>query len=409
MIARKISLISGVYLFVFVFAHLLNHSLGLISVQAMHDAQSWLLAPWNTDIGGWLLSASLLIHFFLGMRALYRRNTLRLSQFDWFQLLLGLSIPVLMLPHIITASLLPTIGDMHLTYEGVLKLMWITNPWLGLQQVLGLLVVWLHGCMGLFIWLRMQSWWGRVALLVYPTVVLLPTLALLGFVEAGKSVIADHANGSESSYSSSYSGGSYTDSGYGDYSSTDDYSNNSSGGYGYGNDDASGYGTDSAAADKYYFSADIDSALEKWISYSLLGYFAVLVLTLLARQIRVSGRGAMVAVHFEGEPVVHNRAGMTVLEISRMNDIGHASLCGGKGRCGTCQVRVLDGAGHLTSMTDIERTKLRQIGAQDDIRLACQARVQGGDIRLQHVLPGYVQAQDMPVAQPVSAAGGEQG
>ena len=59
MIARKLSLISGVYLFVFVFAHLLNHSLGLISVQAMHEAQSWLLAPWNNDIGGGLLSASL--------------------------------------------------------------------------------------------------------------------------------------------------------------------------------------------------------------------------------------------------------------------------------------------------------------------------------------------------------------
>ncbi len=414
MIARKISLISGVYLFVFVFAHLLNHSLGLISVQAMHEAQSWLLAPWNNDVGGTLLSASFLIHFLLGMRALYRRNTLQLSQFDWFQLLLGLSIPLLMLPHIVTASLLPQIADMHLQYERVLKLMWITDPWLGLQQVLGLLAVWLHGCMGLFIWLRMQSWWSKVALLVYPTVVLLPTLALLGFVEAGKSVIADQAQQTESGYSTSYSGssrpsGTYSDNADRDYSSSDSDSAGSSvnngSAYEYGDDGDSGEA--SADGAQFFFSKEVDPTLMKAVSYSLLGYVAILLLTLLARHIRISGRRAMAMVHFEGESAVQSRAGVTVLEISRMHDIGHASLCGGKGRCGTCQVRVLEGADHLADMTPVERDKLQQIGAADDIRLACQARVQGGDIWLAQVLPGYVQARDMPSAQRTSAATGE--
>ena len=122
----------------------------------MDEARRWIIAPWSNTIGGGLLGLCLLFHIALGLRALYWRNTLRMSQFDAFQLLLGLSIPVLLFPHIITMAMV----DQNLGYQQVLSLFWIQSPVLGLRQVIGLMVVWLHSCMGLFIWMRLQSWWG---------------------------------------------------------------------------------------------------------------------------------------------------------------------------------------------------------------------------------------------------------
>ena len=170
MIARRISLFTGLYLFAFVFVHLINLALGLDSVHLMDQSRGWLLSPWTNPIGGSLLAICLVVHICLGMRSLYRRNTLRLNAFDAFQLLLGLSVPLLLFPHMITLAMVPELTGQHATYEQVLAHFWIDNPWLGLRQVVGLMAVWLHSCMGLFIWMRLQEWWSRVSLFVYPTI-----------------------------------------------------------------------------------------------------------------------------------------------------------------------------------------------------------------------------------------------
>ena len=36
----------------------------------------------------------------------------------------------------------------------------------------------------------------------------------------------------------------------------------------------------------------------------------------------------------------NGRYGLSVLEISRLNDVPHAHVCSGRGRCGTCRVRI---------------------------------------------------------------------
>lgn len=68
------------------------------------------------------------------------------------------------------------------------------DPGSGLQQVVVTVIAWIHGCMGLVIWLRIQNWWPRIAGIVYPLVVAIPLLALLGMVEAGKEVIELNKN-----------------------------------------------------------------------------------------------------------------------------------------------------------------------------------------------------------------------
>ena len=73
---HRVRLVTGLVLFVYVTSHLLNHSLGLVSYQAMEEGRLWFLAAWRNPVGTTMLYASLLIHFVLGFWALYRPRRL---------------------------------------------------------------------------------------------------------------------------------------------------------------------------------------------------------------------------------------------------------------------------------------------------------------------------------------------
>ena len=55
------------------------------------------------------------------------------------------------------------------------------------------IVVWTHACMGLHFWLRLKRWYRRRFLLLFALAILIPTLAIAGFVTAGKSISAERA------------------------------------------------------------------------------------------------------------------------------------------------------------------------------------------------------------------------
>src|SRR5215469_18188160 len=66
--------------------------------------------------------------------------------------------------------------------------------------------------------------------------------------------------------------------------------------------------------------------------------------------------------------------GWTVLEASRAASIPHASVCGGRGRCSTCRIRVAGDPMALPAPSPQEERVLRRIGAPPPVRLACQLR-----------------------------------
>src|SRR3954462_186950 len=71
-------------------------------------------------------------------------------------------------------------------------------------------------------------------------------------------------------------------------------------------------------------------------------------------------------------------AGATLLEMSRAAGIPHASVCGGRGRCTTCRVLVLEGGDRLLSPNPTEAAALHRIAAPPGVRLACQTRPSHG-------------------------------
>ncbi|MCP4899553.1 MAG: (2Fe-2S)-binding protein [bacterium] len=54
-----------------------------------------------------------------------------------------------------------------------------------------------------------------------------------------------------------------------------------------------------------------------------------------------------------------------------------AQSCDGVTLCGFCRVRVLEGDENLTPQGDEEKKIQRSLGAGDDERLACCARIEG--------------------------------
>ena len=86
------------------------------------------------------------------------------------------------------------------------------------------------------------------------------------------------------------------------------------------------------------------------------------------------------------------RVGMSVLEVSRANHIPHASICGGRARCGTCRIIVAAKA-DLDSPAEAELATLHRVKAPADARLACQAHLLGRPVSVQRVYPAFVDAE----------------
>ena len=55
-----------------------------------------------------------------------------------------------------------------------------------------------------------------------------------------------------------------------------------------------------------------------------------------------------------------------------------AHLCGGRGRCSTCRIRIIEGLDALTSRTELEAAMAERLDFPDEVRLACQTGADGG-------------------------------
>ena len=119
------------------------------------------------------------------------------------------------------------------------------------------------------------------------------------------------------------------------------------------------------------------------------GMGIMILLLLLARIVRnrMSERVDHVSVEYLDGPTVRQPVGATLLEISRQHDIGHASVCGGRGRCSTCRVRIIEAdKTSIETPSETEEKVLQRVGAGGDVRLACQL-VPHGHLKVARLLP----------------------
>src|SRR5690606_23643483 len=96
---------------------------------------------------------------------------------------------------------------------------------------------------------------------------------------------------------------------------------------------------------------------------------------------------------YRDDRIIDIPPGATVLEAIRGAGIPHAAVCGGRGRCSTCRVRVGRGAEHLPPPGPDELRVLDRIGRPPQVRLACQIRPVA-DLEVTPLLPPTATARD---------------
>jgi adenylate cyclase len=347
---RQIRLACGLVLFTYLVSHFLNHALGNISMDALADGVYYHTVFWQFLPVAITFYTAALLHAGLGIWALYQRRQFRWRAIEPLQLVLGLSIPALIIAHIAGVRLGQTLFGHEKFYPQVLYAQWVAWPYRILQMYAVLLIAWIHGCIGLYFWLRMRNFYERAAPFLLAAAVLIPTLAMLGIYQGGRSVIAD----SESAE----------------------------------------WRAENLGPQQVGTAAE-QKVLDSIVDDFLIGYLGLLGLVLAARGVRAIAerRGGMINLSYGNGRTIRVPRGLSVLEASLRYNVPHASVCGGRARCSTCRIRVIGDCSTLPKPSPREAFVLDRVGVSDpSIRLACQLRPESDLSFFQLFMPHAISA-----------------
>lgn len=353
-VRRLTMIVTGLLLYTFILCHLGNLMLAFHSIEMMDRWRPTLTAIWGGPVLRELPVASITIHFTLALWSIYRRNTLRVPNYDAAQLVAGALIIPLLAPHVTGVIAAQAIG-VKVGYGYLMPYFWVSAPQEGLRQVLMLVVIWIHGSIGVYTFLRARDQNGRVIWLFYPLVVAVPVAALLGYVEGGRHILAPENGGITAAL-----------------------------------ERAQAMVVRPVSPERV---AEVLSNMT--IANRILGWgaLALIALALLARWLRVRGLGDRVAAvaFLDGRPArFEAETGLTLLEMARVHDVPHANICRGRGRCGTCRVRVLRADSPLSPPDKLEANTLKHWNAPPDVRLACQIAPGAGVLEVERLVsPDY--------------------
>jgi len=91
-------------------------------------------------------------------------------------------------------------------------------------------------------------------------------------------------------------------------------------------------------------------------------------------------------IEFMNEGVISIGSEESILDAALRQAIPLFHVCGGKAKCSTCRVLVLDGDSNLEPMTVDESRLKDKVGFPSQVRLACQARAHGGRVKLRRII-----------------------
>lgn len=328
----RIRIVSGLVLMLYVTLHLLNIASVLVSPDFAEAFQNVRLTVTRSAAGGIVIGLAMVLHLVLSLAKLVRQRSLRMPFVDYLQIGFGLAIPLLLSSHMIYAGVAHQMFGVNTQIGYVTTLIWgRSDGWL---QATLVVIVWTHGCIGMHMWLKGTAWWRRNLGWMVALGVMIPTLALLGYVTAARAIsglLYDERAELLAKRVWNWPGPA-----------------------------------------EFSQLARIDTRTDQII----LAALAVLLLVVLGRQVVAALRKPIRVTYVDG-PSVRAPRGQTVLETSRSAGVPHTSLCGGRGRCTTCRVVLEDGHDNVPPPSDAETRSLAAVGASGNARLACQMRPTG--------------------------------
>jgi adenylate cyclase len=330
---RQIRLACGLVLFAYLVSHFLNHALGNISLDALAIGVHYHTLFWQFPPVGMVFYAAALVHAGLGIWALYQRRQFSWKAMEPLQLLLGLSIPALVIAHLAGVRLGHALFGMQKLYPQVFYADWVAAPSKMWMLFALLVIAWIHGCIGLYFWLRMKAFFKRAAPFLLAAAVLVPTLAMLGLYQGGRSIVRESAS--------------------------------------------AGWKAENFSQRNVGTPAE-QGILDRIVDYFLIGYLGLIGFALAARGARALNerRSGMISLSYGNGRTIRVPKGLSVLEASLRHRVPHASVCGGRARCSTCRIRVIGDCASLPAPSQREAFVLDRVGTHSDpaIRLACQLR-----------------------------------
>lgn len=326
---RRARMYSGLVIFLYVTVHLVNHSMGLISLEVMEGLRQRVSAFNRNIVVSLTLYGALLVHTLLGFHHLLTRRSFKMSAKDWTQLVTSFALPLVLLPHMFASGYTPRFKDAQTSYKVVLDGMLED----GGIYFMGLFVifVWVHGIIGITSMIKFHPVYQKYKNAFLVVSWLLPILAVLGAVTASKELATDIEN-------------------------------------------------NKIIMEQVYAEANIGKELEAELMQTgdmlMVNYlFILLGVTLFVfvlHQVRKAFR--KIKITYPNGKEVRVAKGTSILEASREHRIGHVSMCGGRGRCSTCRVRVMSDIETLPPRNGIESLVAERLSLQDNVRLACQLR-----------------------------------
>ena len=330
--AARIRIGSGLILMLYVTLHLLNVASVLILPEFANAFQDARLALTRSDAGEAVVGLALLAHLVLALYKIIARRSLRMSATDAIQIVFGVTIPLILASHVIYTHIAAEALGVETRLGYLTTLIWNTAD--GWMQIVLMAITWIHGVIGLHMWLRMTAWWQRSMPWLLAVAVLIPTVATLGFVSAGR-LLTEVLQDPE---------------------------------------------TRAMAFEAWNFpdrqGFDLLAAIDDRADQVMWVALAVLIAAVALRQIVAAVRKPVRITYVDG-PSVRAARGQTILETSRASGVDHTALCGGRGRCTTCRVIVEDGLDDLPPPSTAEAHTLAAVGAPPNARLACQVRPTG--------------------------------
>jgi adenylate cyclase len=327
---NNLRLTSALVLLSFVICHLLAHCFLIVSFDVANVAFDVTMTAWQTRAGTALLLAAFFVHYGNALWSIYVRQSLRLPPWLWAQAGLGLSIPLLILTHVMGTGVADNTMDVVGSYQSVLIAHWVAAPWRAILQSVAVLTIWTHAYIGIHFWLRPKRGYAQWRPYLFIFALLLPAFALAGYVAAGNEMVR-------------------------------------------------------ASRDPTFIPQVLREAhitpqtaaeVTWWAELGIGAHLLMIGLAFGGRELRLwrqRSRKLPQLTHAAGQ-VMPILSGASVLETLRQRGVPHASLCGGRARCTTCRVLVTKGVEALAPPAGLEAAALARIGATPGMRLACQLR-----------------------------------
>src|SRR5258705_4755285 len=284
-------------LFGYLYSRFINHALGNISLDALATGVRYHTAFWKSLPITTVFYAAAAAHAGLGLWALSRRRQFHWKAIEPIQLVLGLSIPALIITHLAGVRFDDALFQHQKLYPQVFYSYWIIWPYKMWLMFIVLIVSWVHGCIGLYFWLRMKRCFKAAAPFLLAAAVLIPTLAMLGLYQGGRRVVHDSGTAQ--------------------------------------------WKADNLSLRQVGTPAE-QHIIDGIVDYFLIGYVGLIGFVFIARGVRTLNerRGGMINLSYGNGRTGCAPEGISVLGASLRNNVPHASICGGAPHGSTCRIRV---------------------------------------------------------------------